>query len=143
MSKNNGNGVADVVGSVDRDWLLQFLVSDINEAGGSMPITLWMASGTVSGRLIPAKDYYEKIIGQLNQGAPPEVAEQNARVLRDVGEVYYSETEPNANNTMFIHLEGAQLVSPSGAMPSEGGVLWRGRISQVTGFHLGRLTHLQ
>jgi hypothetical protein len=39
----------------------------------------------------------------------------------------------------YVHLREAQIVTPSGNIPREGGLLWRGRISQVSGFTLGAL----
>ncbi|MHB2048854.1 gas vesicle accessory protein GvpU [Pseudomonas sp. VEM90] len=134
---------AKVNDKVDRDWLLQHLVTHANLAKDfHQPITLWMAGGMISGVLVSGKEYFDAYTEQFVSRFTPEAAEGTRKTLRSIGSRYYEEDEsPDANNTIFIHLINAQFWTPSGSIPSSkgAGMVWRGRLSQVTGFSLGQL----
>lgn len=130
-----------VYDDVDRDWLLQHLVTHANLTKDfSRPITLWISGGLISGYLVSGKQYFDKYIEEFTEGHSEEAAEHSRKVLLEIGKRYYlDDDQPDACNTIFIHLIEAKYWSPSGALPSGNGVTWRGRLSQVTGFSLGML----
>lgn len=133
----------EVNDDVDRDWLLQHLVTHANIAKDfHQPITLWVGGGIISGLLVSGEEYFDAYTQQFVSRFTPEAAEGTRAVLRELGSRYYEKDDsPDASNTIFIHLINAQFWTPSGSIPSGKGigVVWRGRLSQVTGFSLGQI----
>lgn len=141
MSNAEINVIGELSDNVDRDWLLQHLVTLVNDIGEfSQPITLWTNAGIISGDLISAKSYAELYSEKFLGRFPPDSAEAPAKMLSWLFGGYFSDEPPKANSTAFIHLREAKLFLPNGVVPASQGVLWRGRISQVTGFNLGVLS---
>lgn len=133
----------DVGDGVDRDWLLQHLVTFANhDKDFSQPITLWVGGGVISGLMVSGERFFDAYTDEFVQRFTPEAAEVTRATLRRIGSRYYEKDEvPNGNNTIYIHLLDAKFWSPSGCIPSGNGqgVTWRGRISQVVGYSLGQL----
>lgn len=129
--------------NVDRDWLLQHMVTHANQVHDfRQPITLWVGGGMISGVLVSGTKFFDEYIAEFVKPLTPEAAESSERVLRNLGKNYYEpDPDPSAVNTVFIHLLDAKLWTPSGAIPSGSrpGVIWRGRLSQVTGYSLGQI----
>lgn len=125
---------------VDRDWVLQHLVTGANAVEGfAMPISLWTNTGIISGILISGKEYFDSYTEILTEGLSPEQADSIKQNFREMASSYYEvDEDPQADETIYIHLKDARLCLPNGTVPANDGVLWRGRISQVTGFNLGR-----
>jgi len=130
----------ELADNVDRDWLLQNLVSNVNDLKFNQGITLWTNTGVISGVLIPASKYCDLYIEDFLRRFTPEAAAKTEAFMRgDLLGRYYNESDKDSGNIAFIHLFDAKLFMPNGFMPSNEGVLWRGRLSQVTGFSLGTL----
>lgn len=133
----------EVSDSVDRDWLLQYLVTHTNiDKDFTQPITLWVGGGLISGVLVSGEKYFDTFIEEFVTRFTEEAAQGTREVLRELGARYYEKDEsPDCSNTVFIHLLNAQFWSPSGSIPSGSGsgVTWRGRISQITGYSLGKI----
>jgi hypothetical protein len=141
MSDTEINDIGALSDNVDRDWVLQHLVTVVNgEADFTQPITLWTNAGIISGELISAKTYAELYSGKFLERFSPDAVEGTAKMLDWLFGGYFSDAPPMGSNTAFIHLRGAKLFLPNGVLPSSEGVLWRGRLSQITGFNLGALT---
>lgn len=134
---------ADWVDGIERDWLLQHLVTHANQYPDyEKSITLWVGGGMVTGILVSGSRYFDEYIAEFTSNMSPAGAESTRSVLREIGKSYYEkDPEPIANHTAFIHLIDAKLWTPSGAVPAiqNSGVIWRGRLSQVTGFSLGQI----
>ncbi|WP_433704437.1 gas vesicle accessory protein GvpU [Paraburkholderia sacchari] len=120
------------------DWYLQSLVNMANTTGLSMGITIVLGGTVVSGTLIGGKTYFDTF-AQNFVDAWPDLAQESRDPLRETlakpGEHYgngYDEA-----GTSFIHLKDATIRTPSGYMPTSTGLLWRGRLSEVSGFSLG------
>ena len=129
-----------IADNVDRDWLLQHLVASVNDAKFDQNITLWTSTGVVSGVLIPARKYCDLYLEEFLKRFTPEAAAETKIFMK--GELlsrYYIEDDGDLGNIAFIHLLNARLCTPNGFVPTNEGVLWRGRLSQVTGFSLGTL----
>lgn len=129
---------------VDRDWLLQHLVTHINQTQDySMPITLWVGGGMISGNLVSGSKFFDAYTEEIVKNVKPEGKDATRSLFRKLGDRYYQPVDnPTATDTVFIHLLNARLWNPSGSTPSHGnpGVCWRGRISQITGYSLGEIT---
>ncbi|MNH07054.1 hypothetical protein D3C79_664350 [compost metagenome] len=128
--------------NIDRDWLLQHLVTHANRTQDfSIPITLWVGGGLISGVLVSGSKFFDAYTEEIVKVVNDEGKDATRKFFRELGGVYYEPTDSPAHNTAFIHLLEAKLWSPSGQLPSASneGVAWRGRLSQVTGYSLGRL----
>ncbi|MBF8676224.1 gas vesicle protein [Pseudomonas fulva] len=136
---------SDLDYSVDRDWLLQHLVTYTNQTKDfTQPITLWIGGGVISGLLVSGEKFFEAYSEEFSSRFTPEAAKVTRATLRQIGSRYYEDDErPNSRDTVYIHLLDAHFWSPSGCIPSgaDSGVTWRGRISQVIGFSLGSFKH--
>jgi len=137
------DNTANVVDNVDRDWLLQHLVTAANhEKDFTQPITLWVGGGVISGLLVSGKKFFDVYSDEFSQRFSSDDSEGMRDLIRDLGKTYYEPVEnPMADDTIFVHLLDAKFWTPSGSLPSIGnpGVAWRGRISQVTGYSLGQI----
>lgn len=142
MEKNEGQ-TEQFDDGVDRDWLLQHLVTTANhENNFSQPITLWVAGGIISGLLVSGRKYFEEYSKEFASRFHHDDFEKMREMIIGLGKPYHEKVDkPIVNDTMFIHLLDAQFWSPSGSIPSGAGsgVTWRGRISQITGYSLGKI----
>lgn len=122
------------------DWLLQDLVRIANESGDfELPITLVVGGGIVTGKLIDLKQYFREFGRLWNRSGTDEGA-QLEEYFRKFGE----DPAPRAEDAPpvlynFIHLKDAHFGGGLGLMPTNMGFLWRGRLSQVSGFSLGAM----
>ena len=136
----------------DADWFLQDLVSFINSVPTiSHQISLLVGGIIVAGELVSGKTYFEEF-----SKAYANAFERFGEGLRDKVKAYYNQLteiyvlKPDDNGsslsparTGYIHLKNARFFHPSGApIPSNQGVLWRGKIAAVDGFWLGEMRHI-
>lgn len=122
------------------DWHLQNLVQLANNAGAEMGITLMVNGTVITGTLIGGKSYFNEFADSfasgwttLDEDAKQAVRDSMARPADDYG------SDKPQGTVSYIHLRNARVQTPTGSMP-EGGFLWRGRLSQVSGFFLGSLS---
>ena len=116
------------------DQSIRKLVKFSNDHGTEFGITLLLNSGVVSGTVISANAYFEQLIKDLElslEQSPP------------LAEVLHSMLPNNSGDNLpnFIHLKDAKIYLGERTIPNGAGVLWRGRISQVSGFTMGRLVN--
>lgn len=128
----------------DSDWFLQLLVKMVNQSTISIGITLQVGGILVTGDLISGKAYFdgfgEDLSGPFKQF--PDTAESIKETFAKCGEVYRVEDPGKEPPPEFIHLKNAQFFIPAARpIPTDNGVWWRGRVTEVAGFVLGRLSH--
>ena len=125
----------------EEDWLLQEVVRLINHVEGmSIGITLSVSGGIVTGDLISLKEFFHEYAKLWRQGFQniPELAETFEKQWREHGDKTSRELkERNEVLFSYIHLKNARYFFGVTAVPNPGGMLWRGRISEVSGFSLG------
>ncbi|PRO66188.1 gas vesicle accessory protein GvpU [Alkalicoccus urumqiensis] len=116
---------------MSEDVLLQRVVSSLNGDDEETPsITLHMQGLLISGEMIGASEYLEHLAEEF-EGAPGELLKKAAE---DTGAADDADVH-------FIHLADAQFFDIEGRpLPSDEGVLWRGRIDKVDSFFFGRLS---
>lgn len=112
------------------DGILQMMVKLVNEFEDkwTIPVTLVFGGGIVSGNVISRQKYLKLMADVLKM---PSIASIPGPT--DAGK-----RPPPA----FIHLEDARLWNqPAAPMPTTKGpgVVWRGRLTQITGWSLGTL----
>lgn len=141
MKNTNENEKVDKQTDDKADWFLQSFVTMFNENNGSMGLTLVTHGFLVSGQLIGGKEYFEGFGDDL-ASAIPNGGDKIKQTYKEMGEkVYNREKEGNSHAPTFIHLKNAKFFHPNGQpIPTNRGVLWRGRISEISGFSLGQLS---
>ena len=137
----------DNVFNNDEDFFLQNIVKLSNKFGVGFDITLLVSGVTVSGTLISGKDYYE---GQGDVFL--KLSKQEDSIEKTLGEFWKGfsaiyDAEENENVTLedvpaptYIHLSNAQIVSGITITPQPPIAFWRGKISSVDGFFIGRVS---
>jgi len=133
-----------VIRVVDNDWFLQTLVNFVNLGDFNFGITLNVGGFLVSGQLIGGKEYFEGFASDFASAiTDSEAAEDVRATFAKNGDIYSSE-EGDAPPPSYIHIKDARFFNTNGdPIPSNRGVWWRGRISQVDGFSLGSLSTLK
>lgn len=104
--------------------------------GHRIPVTLTVGGTLVTGTIIEGGRYIDQL---LDAAVHPtdRSAEDIREALGGFREAYRQGQVFEAGRLGLIHLEGAKFFSPGAAQPSlvDGeGVLWRGRLDQVSGF---------
>ena len=141
---NDAGSPLDRVFAMEVDWHLQLLVEDANDFGVEVPITLFVAGGVITGVLTSGKVYFDRFADRFAAGWPEEGRAEIRASMATPGDVYPrlepGEKSPRKRPAQFIHLRDAQLVTPQGNLPTIGeGLLWRGRLTHVSGYSLGHL----
>ena len=123
------------------DQLLQVIVEHTNaNIGNQHPITLTVGGNLVSGLLIAADAYIDAVADEFASDFKKE--DGTADRIRDMilGMKYIPNEDAEKNvPPQFIHLMDAEVYTSSGRPIVSGGSLWRGKLSSVDGFSLGRL----
>lgn len=135
-----------------KDWHLQNLISIVNKLDIQVGITLHLEGILVSGQLISAKAYFKKFADDFAYSYPG--SQETKDSIRDsfasLAQMHdepetETETEPVSTQEKnaalnYIHLMDCRTFTPGNQpIPTNGGVLWRGRINAVSGFSLGQL----
>lgn len=126
------------------DWYLQRLVSIVNTSNVEFGLTLHVEGVIVSGLLVSGKKYFETFAQEFAGAFPGgDVTKENLRQAIASNASIYDESEAGSElpPPQFIHLLNARSFAPGGEqLPSNCGVLWRGKINAVSGFSLGSLS---
>lgn len=134
--KSSESEIYDVI----TDWFLQQLVDFINGSEGELTITLNTGGILISGILVSGHKYFESMADSF-QGKI-EISGNLKKYFLSLGNVYLEDKLLKSKPPVFIHLKEAQYYQPganNNPIPSGGGTWWRGKISAVDGFFLGRL----
>lgn len=133
----------------ERDWFLQSVISLAN-SGAEIGITLTVGGAVISGMLIAGRTYFKELADMI-RGVADEEEEANpmleaiAESWDKLSEIYdkpegaTAEWDPGPFG--YIHLRNARVYAPGGGVlpSSPSGVLWRGRLTQISGFAIGQL----
>jgi hypothetical protein len=106
-------------------------------------VTLQVSGLLVSGYLVSGKSYFEAIGQQIVSGLAQNAAlEDQMRKMFATFESAYPNDAGQSERPVpqFVHLQNARFYSTDGTpVPSNEGVWWRGRISQISGIVIGIL----
>jgi hypothetical protein len=131
------------VPSAQHDWFIQSLVNIATVAPLSFGVTLQVSGLLVSGYLVSGKTYFEaigqQIVSGLSQNAA--LADQMRKMFATFESAYPNDPGQSERPVpQFVHLQNARFYSTDGTpVPSNEGVWWRGRISQISGIVIGIL----
>ena len=121
------------------DWWLQELMSLADSLQIEFGITLNVEGLVVSGLLVSGRKYFEAFAQEFATSLPCD-SEETEEYIREKfagnADIYDTDDEDPPN---FIHLTNCKFFGQGGLIPSNNGVLWRGRIETVSGFNLGVL----
>ena len=126
-----------------KDWFLQFLVNLANRNQFEIGITLNVGGLLISGTLVGVKRYFE-VFGEdfsasFEAGKSPVDIKLFFKKIGD--ECACVSNRENSESPSYIHLKDAKFYNPQGnPIPANGGICWRGRISEVQGFTPGNLS---
>ncbi|MBY5831890.1 hypothetical protein HFN47_22445 [Rhizobium leguminosarum] len=125
------------------DFLLVWFVF-MAEQGVSQDVTLNVGGALVSGTIIKGAAYLEELAATYRSAAsngPRDIIEGLAAAVEEFKPLYRSDDLELANfKPRYIHLKNAFISHTSNSrMPTDNGFLWRGRLSAVDAFSLGRL----
>lgn len=144
---DNEDGVRSVIIADAKDWFLQSTIESVIAAGVEIGVTLTVGGAVVSGTLISGKTYFKEL-GEVLAGASQQEGDMQS-VLGSSWSKYsaiYEKPEDapedwRAPPAGFIHLRDARYYAPGqGPLPSNQGVLWRGKLSAVDAFSVGSLS---
>jgi hypothetical protein len=123
------------------DPLLQAVVNHTNvNDSNEHAITLTVGGNLVSGILISANAFMDLWAAEFSSGFTSEngVAD-NVRDTFLAWKADPAELNDDPLPPQFIHLKQAEIYTTSGRPILAGGSLWRGKLSGIDGFNLGRL----
>ncbi|KEZ48137.1 gas vesicle accessory protein GvpU [Metabacillus indicus] len=119
-----------------KDSVLEFFVQASNKHGFALDITLNMNGAVISGTMISAKEYFDTLSETFEDGS--EVAQNLSEQLSRASE---SIEENGRGEAHFIHLKNTKVyIGDSKSTPSKGQIIWRGKLSEVNGFFLGKIS---
>lgn len=124
------------------DWFLQNLVNSVNGTEGEFPITISTGGFLVSGNLISGHRYFEKFADAMYKGfSDKEIGEKVRQTFVSYGDSYKPEVlDETTTPPQYFHIDNAKYFHNSGTpIPGNIPILYRGRISMVSGFHMGAL----
>ena len=131
------------VPSAQHDWFIQSLVNIANVAPLSFGVTLQVSGLLVSGYLVSGKAYFEAVGQQIIRGVAQNaaLADQMRKMFATFESAYPNDPAAAERPVpQFIHLQNARFYSTDGTpVPSNEGVWWRGRISEISGIVIGIL----
>ena len=111
------------------DPMLQAIVRTVNDLDASVGITLSVQGGTITGYLISAGEYFDAAFEALDGPKRTKVGDK-LKNLFSSATVRATDATPE-----FLHLKEARYFLDADV--EEKGALWRGKLSDVSGFHFG------
>ncbi|WP_139377058.1 gas vesicle accessory protein GvpU [Halobacillus hunanensis] len=119
-----------------KDNILEFFVKASNKHGFELDISLLVNGAIVSGTMVSAKEYFENLSESFEDGS--DLSQELSNQLAQAGESAESNNDGEAH---FIHLKNTRVYcGDSKPTPSKGKILWRGKLSEVDSFFLGKIS---
>ncbi|ACU95104.1 MULTISPECIES: hypothetical protein [Saccharomonospora] len=131
------------MGAARPDFLLQAFVDAANQMEDfSMGVTLSVAGGIISGDLVTAPRWMDEV-ATLVEMEGSEAAYHVANVYREQAGLYKKRAAQNRGEVhgevTYIHLRDAQWLLDGHRLGPTPGMHWRGLLTEVSGWALGRL----
>jgi len=125
----------DGVPSERDDWF-QFFVHTANQTRAGGGLTLAIPGGIITGWLIGISEYFELAGKEAIEGVDDaELKRQIEREITALGQPDKGARDVEITAVRHYHLKDARFITAAGLIPNVGpGLLWRGRIQEVSGF---------
>ena len=127
------------------DSYLVGFVSAVNSAADvdfSIYLTLTIPSGMLNGELISGSRWWDELADTMQQVSTLPADERGfAAMFRERAAREQEEDAATAGPTLptlYIHLRDARVYTPGQPGLPGNGMLWRGRLSEITGWGFGR-----
>lgn len=134
---------SSAIPGAQHDWFIQSLVNVANVAPLNFGVTLQVSGLLVSGYLVSGKAYFQAVGQQVSSGFSQnaDLAEQMRKMFATFESAYPNDpAQKDRPVPQFVHLQNARFYSTDGKpVPSNAGVWWRGRISEISGIVVGIL----
>ncbi|MBF8728869.1 hypothetical protein IRZ59_00260 [Pseudomonas guariconensis] len=117
-----------------QDHFLEGLISLVHNSPITFDITLTTPGGLIRGTLISTKEYFDRFAESFASAWPGEGGD----VLRKSFNQWGGQRSVEGGFDAFVHLKNAHYLDGSGMFPVGPGVLWRGRVAEVSGYTLGQ-----
>lgn len=124
------------------DPLVQWIVNDVNRSKKNQhPVTFTVGGNLVSGILVSADAYFEQLAVDFSAfyesvNGSDEIIKKQVLSFK----LNLIDTDAESPPVQFVHLKNAEIFTSNGRPIVSGGSLWRGKISSIDGFSLGKLT---
>ncbi|WP_173918096.1 gas vesicle accessory protein GvpU [Halobacillus sp. Marseille-Q1614] len=117
------------------DDVLQTFVKAANNYDFSLDITLNVNGALISGTTMSAEEYLNSISSVFDEGN--DVSQAIGEKLSQAGQ----SAKENSKSVSYIHLKNTRIFNgDADSTPAEGDFYWRGKLEQVDGFFLGRIS---
>jgi hypothetical protein len=132
-----------------QDHLLTTLVGLANDVGFGFGITMCVGGLLVTGTLAGGREWTDALVGEIRSTEGGEILANGLETVlhelypepRIAHEEDGSDDRERRPAPTYIHLVNARIFDASGGhLPSNRGVPWRGRLSQVDGWSMGSLS---
>lgn len=129
--------------ATEKDWLLQTVIQLVNNNEGlTFGLTIITHGQIVSGNIIGGKKYFENLGKEIELGLGTDNDENPiSEQFKKIGDDVYSEEKQKIDGSpAYIHFGDAKFYFANGEpIPGNKGLLWRGRLSEISGFNIGKL----
>lgn len=145
QDKTNESEVQKDLGNTDG--VLRIFTYLANHYGISFSITLSVGGLLISGMIISRDEYMKSLTGSIRENISKWQDEVKKFLESEIFEpliqpISYRDVGEELTNIKYIHLNDAKVFNTGGKpIPTGGGFLWRGRISSVDGFSIGKLEY--
>ena len=120
------------------DWLLQWFVKLVGSLNIEIGVTLTIGGRVISGNLISHQAYFDKLAEDVSAPFAKTASEETAETMKNLILAYKpGAPEEGEPAPQYLHLKDCQFFN-NGVQHAGTGPLWRGKISAVDGFTLGR-----
>ena len=130
-----------------KDWFLQSIIETVIAAGVEIGVTLTVGGTIISGILINGKNYFVELGALLEASSKSDGDMQSVlgSSWRKYTAIYEKPDDADENwqpsPAAYIHLKSAYFHAPGQSrMPTNAGLLWRGKLSSIDGFAIGNFS---
>lgn len=99
-------------------------------------LTLAVNGVLVAGQLIGRKRWFREVVEDDAFAAITGVTKALNKMVLEDDEKF---GQRNIDDYHYVHLSNARYIDPSGLIPTEQGMYWRGRISEISGWSWGSM----
>ena len=123
----------------EKDSQLIHFVELVDKIPISMPLMILSHGFLISGQLVSSRVYVEHLIKMLDKMSDNTTEDKGwSEKIRSTAEEVLKAKQ--AMSSSYLHLEDAKFFHPDRkGIPENNEVVWRGRISEVSGFFFGKL----
>jgi hypothetical protein len=126
-----------------QDEVLEYLIKILEETDLGVSLTLCVNGSIISGQMISSKRYFEELSSIYSEKNittnDPSLIEKGLPILQQVKQFLQQKgkSREEQDNPKYIHLEKV-VIYPSNPSQPVGATVWRGKLSSVDGFSIGR-----